>query len=463
MEEEAVLTYKDAIELAVACASAEAVEEVFDVLHPADLAVLVSELEHSNRVRFFQLLGHARVAEILEYFEHDKLDEELDELPASVKGKVLTHLPDDHLVDFFRGVSEDRREELFPLLSEEKRKLTQRLLEFPEGTVGGRMTTSFARIRPDMTVHEAVESLRIDMERTEIFSRIFVVDERNRLLGKVRLRDLTFSEPATLISDIQDEQLISVPASMPEKEAAQTLAKYDAIALPVVNPKGALIGILTHDDALDILQEKSEEQMERFMAITADPEERSYLDTPTFNHFKRRVVWLVTLAGLGIISGEVMFANGDLLANYIILTTYIPMLAAAGGNTGSQSATLVIQAMSQGKLKTEQFFRVLWKELRVGCMLAAVLGLLAAGRVLFFSGAHETQADVTLSTVAFIVGLALSVQVITSSVVGAILPLLAKLCRIDPAVIASPAITTFVDVSGLLIYFQFAKWALGLH
>jgi magnesium transporter len=198
------------------------------------------------------------------------------------------------------------------------------------------------------------------------------------------------------------------------------------------------------------------------MAITGTDEgDRGYLEMSAFTHFKRRVIWLVVLAGLGIVSGYVIYHFEEVLSQFFILAIYMPMLAAAGGNTGAQSATLVIRAMSLGEFQPKDILLIVWKELRVGLMLALVLAAVSGAKVLFMSGGHADGGP-SLATFALIVSLALGIQVITSSVFGAILPMLAKMAKLDPAVVASPAITTFVDVSGLLIYFSIAKWVLGI-
>lgn len=240
------------------------------------------------------------------------------------------------------------------------------------------------------------------------------------------------------------------------------IARYDMVALPVVNEKSQLIGVITHDDAFEILEEESTEDIEKISGIGGDRGELSYLNTSVLQHIQRRFGWVLVLAFLAIISGVVLMKSEAIIKGYFILSLYMPMIVAAGGNTGSQAATMVIRAMSLGELGPLQFLRVVWKELRIGLIIGCLLGACVALQVYFLLPDVFNPQNLSLLKVGAVVGFSLAAQVASSTSIGAILPLAARACRLDPAVVASPAITTLVDVTGMIIYFGLAKWMLSM-
>ena len=256
--------------------------------------------------------------------------------------------------------------------------------------------------------------------------------------------------------------LIYALVSDDQEEAAQKIAKYDLIALPVVNDNNVLLGIITHDDAIDIINQEHTEDMEKFMAITGSHETGTYLRTSSWGHFKNRCVWLVALAAMGLISGYIVQNFEGLLLQFAILATFMPMLADTGGNTGSQSATLVVRALALREISPGDIIRVLRKELEVGLPMAILLAGLAFGRVVLFAGGSSKPEGYALSSIGLAIGAALGLQVLTSTLIGALLPLAAAKLKFDPAVVASPALTTIVDITGLFIYFTTAKLLLGI-
>ena len=314
-----------------------------------------------------------------------------------------------------------------------------------------------------MTLREAIEALREEQDETEILSRIFVVDAANRPIGMVRLRDLTFHRRGTFIKNIMDTSLQEISALADQEEAARMIMKYDLIVLPVVNEHRQLVGVISHDDAMEILDEEQTEDIERSAAIAGEVSEETYLNTPVPVHIRRRFAWILTLALLAIISGYVIYSYENLLNNVFILAIYMPMVVAAGGNTGGQSATMVIRAMSLGELDAKSALRVLWKELRIGLVIGTLVGVVIAIQINFFLLPGTTvPAAYPLGTIAIMVGIALAVQITASTLLGAALPMLARAAKLDPAVVASPAITTLVDVTGLVIYFGLAQSVLNV-
>jgi magnesium transporter len=247
-----------------------------------------------------------------------------------------------------------------------------------------------------------------------------------------------------------------------QEEAARKIQKYDLLAIPVLDESDTLVGIITHDDAIDVLSQEHTEDMEKFMAIAGDHEVGVYLKTSPLIHFKNRATWIVGLAALGLISGSIIHSFENVLHSMMILALYMPMVADTGGNVGSQSATVIVRALALREVGFKDIGTILWKEFQIALLLSLVLGTLSWGKVMFLSQGTTIPAGFSLSQIGFAIALALSFQVITATLIGALLPLLAVRFNYDPAVIASPALTTIVDITGLLLYFSTAKLLLGL-
>lgn len=282
------------------------------------------------------------------------------------------------------------------------------------------------------------------------------------MIGFVSITDLILANPNSLVKDIMHEDIIYAHVDEDQETAARKIQIYDLIALPVVNGNNVLVGIITHDDALDVITQEHTEDMEKLMAIAGSHEAGVYLKTSSFKHFKNRSVWIVSIAALGLVSGMIIHSFEATLANLMILALYMPIVADTGGNTGSQSATVVVRALALREISFADIFKVLWKEFKISVLLALVLGILSYLKVLFLSSNSEIPKGFNLEKIGFVIALALSLQVITATLIGAFLPLIASRFKLDPAVVASPALTTVVDITGLLIYFSTAKILLGI-
>ena len=458
-----------AIETAITNGDESRLQEICDDLHPADAAAAFTTLDENQQLRFAQFLNTEALSLITGFLPAPESADLIAGLGKEDQSAILESLPDDIVTDVIQEADENQQQTYVALLSGEKKDAAETLLGYPEDSAGGRMTTAFATVREDMTIRQAIEALETTKEDAEILARIYVVDEGNRILGKVRLRDLTFNSRSTEIKDVMDDEKLAIRAQADQEEALKMMLKYDMLALPVIDTENRLLGIITHDDALEIQEEESTEDLEKAAAIFGERDEEGYLKSPVFSHFKRRALWVFFLAIVAILSGLVIFHYENLLERVFILAVYMPMIVATGGNTGSQAATMVIRAMSLGEFTPSEFLRVVWKELRIGLALGALLGvLIGLGSWIliktFISG--ETLAIMTdsheVTALVAIVGIALTIQVAASTFIGAALPMLARSCKLDPAVVASPAITTIVDVLGLLIYFSIATTMLGL-
>jgi magnesium transporter len=440
----------------------ESLKDFCESSHPEDIADFISALAPDE---VWKIITHLLPDIRISIFRH--LDEELQrEIAISLKRddlvKLFTDMPPDDRVDLFKRIPEERREMILPAMAQAEREDIRRLSSYPEGTAGAVMTSDYASLPPNITAGEAIARLRQEAPDKETIYYAYVIDENRRLIGLVSLKDLILVRPETRISDMMHEEAVSAVTTEDQESAAHKIQKYDLIALPVINDTGALMGIITHDDAFDIITQEQTEDMEKFMAITGTHEAGGYLRTPAFSHFRKRVTWIVILAAMGLISGMIIHNFRNLLMNMMILALYMPMLADTGGNTGSQSATLVIRALALGEINPRDVLRVLGKEFCVGILLALVLGVLSWTRVMLFTRGMDMPVGISLALVGLAIGLALGIQVVCATMIGALLPLIAARFKLDPAIVASPALTTIVDIFGLMIYFFTAKAILGI-
>ncbi|MEM7700123.1 MAG: magnesium transporter, partial [Verrucomicrobiota bacterium] len=343
-------------------------------VHPGDIEQALDRVSDARRIDILRNLPAAVLSEWADYLSPGDVEVGLDHLTESEQREVLDSFSDDELVDFLQELEVDHRPRFTELLDDQKREVSEALLCYPEETAGGRMTTACASVEVGLTVKQALDQLRDSSRATELLSRIFVTDQHKRILGKLRLRDLAFSTWDTPISELMDDDRTSISALADQEEAAQMIARYDLMVLPVVDQEDRLIGIITHDDALEILEEESTEDIERGAGIGSDSADLAYLQIPVLRHLKRRFGWVLVLAFLALSSGWVLHAYEDVLTSYYILAIYLPMVVAAGGNTGGQAATMVIRAMSLGELGRGEFWRVVWKEGRVGLFAGRAIG-----------------------------------------------------------------------------------------
>ncbi|MDE0825544.1 MAG: magnesium transporter [Akkermansiaceae bacterium] len=434
-------------------------------MHHADLAAAFKELkEPEDREFFLKTLSPERFSDILPELPENLVEGSLNQFKPSEQREILEATTDDDRVDILQDVSDDTRSRLLGLLEKEEEELTRTLLRYEEDTAGGRMTTQIGRLPVDLTLQEALDTLREEEEDTEHLARIIVIDDNQHPLGIVRLRDLAFGNRSAPIRDIMRPVEQSILATADQEEAAHMVSKYDLVLLPVVDESGRLLGAVTHDDAMEILKEESTEDIEKIAGLTGDQSEEGYLNTTVFTHFRRRFLWLLVLAFLAIASGYIMLRFESVLDSAFILALFLPMVIAAGGNTGGQAATMVIRAMALGELDDGNILRVAWKELRLGLFLGTFLGICIAAAAIFILPLFKPNIPVDMGFVEFglTIALALAIQVTASTLIGALLPLWARSAKLDPAVIAAPAITTVVDVSGMIIYFTVVRALLGL-
>lgn len=431
-------------------------------MHYADLAHHYENLDDEERDFFLKTIGPELATDVIGELPWTLIEEALQHFKPAQLRIILGNLSDDDRVDIFQIVSSENQRRYFSLLGPHDEQLTRNLLKYEEDTAGGRMTTSIGRITADMTVKQAITVLRRDQDSAETLARIFVVDEEGRLVGKVRLRDLAFHPWPTMIHDIMENADERVLATVDQEEAARMLSKYDLIVLPVVDEFDHLLGVITYDDAMEILQEESTEDIEKLAAIGGEQSELSYLNTSVQSHFRRRVIWLVALAFVSIFSGYVMFRFSSVLDQAYVLSLFLPMVVAAGGNSGGQAATMVIRAMSLGEVNTGTALRIAWKEMQTGLLLGLSLGLVMGAFILFLLPLFQVPQAIPYPKLAMAVCASLLIQVFSATLMGSMLPLLARSIWLDPAVVSAPSLASTVDITGMLIYFSSARLILSL-
>jgi magnesium transporter len=450
-------------------------------MNTKELPKLAKEFQHIDQiiemVPIMKKMPVVEVAEILEAIDETYLFNILDRFSLEQQGlifsefpmvkqlnlfktvskkrfaQIFENMPSENRADFFQHLTQEEQSSLLPFLSKNVREDVIKLSAYPPETAGGIMSTDFATVESQMTCAEAIEKVRRDAPSKKTVYYVYVVDSNQRLQGFITLKDLIMAEPYTKVENALHRDFVFAFVDEDREKVAQLIERYDLVAIPILNRENQLVGIVTHDEAIDVIRAEHSEDMQKFMGIVQANEEFDYLGTSTFKHFKKRVVWIVSLAAVGIISGIIIHRYENALEKLLILALYMPMVADTGGNAGSQAATVVVRALALGQITVRNWFKILWKEAKISLLLAVCLGLLAYGKVLFLSWETDIPSAYSLPVIAFAISLALALQVVTATVIGAGLPLLVKRFGGDPAVAASPAITTVVDITGLLIYF----------
>lgn len=428
-----------------------------------DIAEILSEVSDELLVQIFDFFTIKQQGFIFSEFPIDRQYNYQQSISKKKFAVIFEEMPSDDRVDLYQMLSLSEQNALLPFLSKLIREDVLYLNTYPEETAGSIMSTDFATVQKDMTCSEAMDKVRLDAPSKTTVYYIYVVDEDQEMQGFITLKDLILANPTTLVEHVLHSQFVFGNVDDKSEEIAKMISKYDLVAIPILNELKQLVGIVTHDEAIDVIRAEHTEDMERFMGILSNAgEEMDYNKTTVWMHFKKRIVWLASLAAIGTVSGYIIHSYESAFEKMIILAFYMPMIADAGGNAGSQSATVVIRALSLGQIKMSDWMRVLWTEFRISILLSLCLGVLAYARIAFLSHNMDMPPDFTLAQIGFVISLALSVQIVSSALIGTGLPLIVRVLGGDPAVAASPAITTIVDITGLLIYFSLATRILGI-
>ena len=368
---------------------------------------------------------------------------------------IFTHIPSHQRAEFYQKLRDNEQIQLLPYLPKKVREDVMTLSAYPPDTAGGIMSTDFATVIENMTVKQAIQKLREDSPSKKMIYYIYVVDVNMQMIGFVSLKDLIMAAPDKKVASVIHENFVYAEVTDDRESVAQQVEKYDLVAIPILNEEKQLVGIVRYDDAMDVIRAEETEDMEKFMGIVSNEETSDYLKASSLQHFHKRVIWIVGLFIASIISEIIIHQHEALLGRLTVLALYLPMIAGAGGNAGSQAATVVIRAISLGQITLRDWLGVLLKETRIAFLLAFCLFFLAFLKVMILSGNVVLEHN-SPYILAFTIALSLSLQVIISTVIGAALPLVSKYFNGDPAVAASPAITTLVDITGMAIYFAIA-------
>ena len=411
---------------------AEEYRAVMFRLLPKDIAADVFvELESDSQEMLIKSFSNTELESILDELYLDDTVDIIEEMPANVVKRILKYSDPD------------------------TRKEINKILQYPEDSAGSIMTTEFIKLRQYNTVEQAFDIIRKNGDEAETINVCYVTDEGCHLQGYVTIRTLVLEKnTSTKIADIMDTQIISVNTLEDKENVAQDMSKYDFDAMPVVDSENRIVGIVTFDDAIDVMEEEATEDIEKMAAIT--PMDKPYLRTSIFELWKARIPWLLLLMISATFTGMIITSFEDALASYVALTAFIPMLMDTGGNSGSQASVTVIRGISLQEIEFKDIFKVIWKELRVALFCGITLAAVSFVKILLFDGMVLGNAGIN-PVVALTVCLTLVLTVVCAKVVGCIMPLLAEKLGFDPAVMASPFITTTVDAISLLIYFGFAK------
>ena len=433
--------------------------DILITVNPSDIAGIFSGLEEKQIPLLFRLLPKELAAEtfvemeseaqelLIRGFSDNELKEIIDELYADDAADLVEEMPANVVKRILRQADPEMRNTI------------NQLLRYDEDTAGSIMTTEYVTLRPEMTVEEAILRIRRQGVDKETIYTCYVTKGRV-LIGLVTVKDLLLcSDDETLIQDIMLTNLISVTTSTDREEAARMLSKYNFLALPVVDKENRMVGIVTFDDAMDVMEEAATEDMELMSGIT--PSEKTYLRSSAFELFRNRVPWLMLLMVSATFTGLIITAFEGALAAQVALTAFIPMLMGTGGNSGAQSSVTVIRALSLDELQLRDIGKVLWKELRTSIMCGIALAVVCFAKIWLVDGLLMGNEDITVAINA-VVCLTLAVTVVIAKLVGCALPLGAKALHLDPAVMASPFISTIVDALSLLVYFLFANAILGI-
>ena len=431
--------------------------EVLVTMNPADIAALFSDLQDQKIALLFRLLPKELAAETFIEMESDDQQLLIQGFSDNELKEVLDELYVDDAADLVEEMPANVVQRILRQADPEMRRSINQILQYPENSAGSLMTTEYVSLRPNMTVEESILRIRRQGVDKETIYTCYVTKDR-KLLGLITVKDLLLAEDdETLVKDIMLTNLISVTTHTDQEEVAQMFNKYNFLALPVVDKENRMVGIVTFDDAMDVMEEETTEDIELMSGML--PSEKTYLKSSIWELFKNRIPWLMLLMLSATFTGLIITSFEEALAAQVALTAFIPMLMGTGGNSGSQSSVTVIRALSLNELHFSDLPKVLWKEVRTSVVCGIVLAIFCFGKIWLVDRVIMGNDQITFMVNA-VVCLALLVTVITAKIVGAVLPMAAKAIKLDPAVMASPFITTIVDALSLLVYFLFARMLL---
>ena len=421
-------------------------------MNEADIAAVLEELEEKDMLKIFRILPKDMAADVFSYMEFDNQQYIITSLSEKDAAGIIDNLMADDATDLLEEMPANIVKRLLAAASPETRRDINHLLRYPEDSAGSIMTVEFVDLKENLTVEQAIQRIRNVGVDSETINICYVLDSRRTLLGTVALRYLLLSQPDEIIGDIMHENVISLTTLMDQEEVVRRFKKYDFTSMPVVDNENRLVGIITVDDVVDIMEQEAQEDIEKMAAIV--PTDKPYMKMGVWETWKTRIPWLLLLMISATFSGMIISSFENALSVYVILTSFIPMLMGTGGNAGGQASTTIIRGLSLNELEFKDMPKVMFKEFKVSALCGFTLAAANFAKLMLF--------DKVGLQVALVVSFTLLAVVIIAKLVGCTLPMLAKKIGFDPAVMASPFITTIVDVISLLVYFEIATWLLPI-
>lgn len=426
--------------------------DFFRAMHRADIAEILAELDHKEAAFVLRTLPKSEAAEVFTELETKDQQELILAFTDEEVVSLVEEMYVDDAVDFIEELPANIIKSILRMSSHESRQTLNRFMEYPEDSAGSIMTAEYLRLQPSMTVQEGIDRLRSDRKKVDANTIVFVTANDNRLYGVISLYDLLLSDDGMALKDFPFKETISVDPHDDQEDVLQIFRKYDFQALAVTDSENRMIGVINSADILEIADEEATEDYELMAALR--PSEDAYLAASAWDHAKKRLPWLMVLLLSGMLNGAILGGFEHVFVTYPILVTFIPMLTDTGGNAGSQSSTLVIRGLALSEISISDSLKVLWKELKVSLIVGIGVVALTFTRVL-------TMKDGDVMS-ALTICIALYVIVMLSNLLGGVLPIFAKKIKQDPALMASPVITTVVDAIGLIVYFTAAKLLLNI-
>lgn len=420
-------------------------KETLSSMEPIDIAEGLEELPPARLVLYFRLLPKDLAIEVFELLDIEVQERFVNHASDGEVSEIIEEMSDDDRTELFDELPAKTVKRLLQQLSPDERHLASKLLGYPQGSAGRIMTPEYIDLKGHMTAEAAISRIREKARSKETIYTCFVTDEQRHLLGVVELEDLILAEPHTEVLSIMDDEPVSVLTTADQEEVAQVISRYDLHTVPVVDRESRLVGIITFDDVLDVVEEEATEDFERMAGI--EPVEEEYLEANLFTVARKRFIWLIICIVTEAFTSTVLKYYSPTIQGVVALTFFIPLLIGTGGNAGTQAATLMIRGMTVGDIEWRDLGKVVGRETLTGLVLGVALGLLGLGRAWMIG---------TGPAVALTVAFAVMAVVLMGNLAGALLPLCARAVKLDPAIMSGPFITTIVDVFGLIVYFEIA-------
>ncbi len=457
---ESNVTLQETIESLLKSKKYPALRDILTTMNPVDIASIFEEIQDEKMPVLYRLLPKDIAADTFVEMDDDTQQFLIQSLSDTELKEVLDDMFMDDVVDMIEEMPANVVKRILRQSSLEDRQKINMLLQFPEDSAGSIMTTELVILRPDMTAEEAIKRIRRTGVDKETIYTCYVADNLSKLRGIITIKDLLLAEVDTKVEDMMDTNVISVNTHTDQEEVAEIIQKYDFLALPVVDKENRLVGIVTIDDAVDVMQDEATEDIQKMAAITPNTD-KPYLKIGIFDTWKSRIPWLLLLMISATFTGMIISSFESALATSVVLTAFIPMLMDTGGNSGSQASVTVIRSISLNEIEFKDLFKVIWKEVRVAVLCGITLSAASFLKIILVDKMLMGNDAVTYG-VAFVVCATLALTVIVAKIIGCTLPMLAFKLGFDPAVMASPFITTIVDAISLVVYFLIATNVLGL-